>query len=126
MLMPGLTALIVALLIALVFSLFLNQASPWGSAFWFFLLVFLGAWAIGSWAAPVGPAWMGVPWVPFLLGGLAIALLITAVAEPRGRPMVREPVTEPETEAAATALGIFFWVLIAFLVILIAFGGYYW
>lgn len=117
-----LTALIIGLLLAAIFSLFLDRVGPWGGFFWFFLLIFLGAWAVGSWATPVGPMWLGVSWVPFVFGALAIALLLAAISEPRPRTVVVEPGAEPEAEAAAT-VGFFFWLLVLLLLVVIVAGA---
>lgn len=118
-------ALIFALLMAAVFGLGFGRVGPWGGVFWFFLVVFLGAWAIGTWTVPVGPVVWGVPWAPFLVGALAVALLLAAIAEPAPRqPRGGSPgELESELEAQRT-LGAFFWVFLLILILVVAFGSF--
>lgn len=124
MFFPGFfTALVVAILLAAVFSLFLDRRGPWGGVVWFFLLIFLAAWAAGTWVTPVGPVWMGVSWVPFFIGALAVALLLAALSEPRPRTAAAEARTDVEAEEAQ-AVGFFFWLLILLLVVLIVLGAF--
>lgn len=115
-------ALLIGLALALVFAYGFGRTGPWGGFVWFFLVVFLGAWAIGLWVEPVGPPLWGVAWVPILIGALLIALLIAAIppAEPAPRrAAATDPVADVETAAAASAIGLFFWVLLMALVLVI-------
>lgn len=113
---------IVALLIALLLSLALGLGLGWerpgaragiGSVIFLFVILFLITWAIGTWARPLGPAIWGVYWLPFLIGGVLIALLLAAVVPP-GKPRTRrEAIEKAEMQTGAEAvLGAFFWVLI--------------
>lgn len=113
-------ALLVAVLMAGLFGLVLRRPGPWGGVFWMFLVVFLVAWAVGMWVPPVGPLWMGVSWVPFLIAALVVTLLIAAAAEPREPATVAEA---EEAEAAAVAAGVLFWSMLLVLVVLVIAGG---
>ena len=93
-----------------------------GGFLWLFLVIFLGAWAVGLWAEPVGPVAWGVAWFPILFAALIIGLIIAAIPEPGAR--LTEPAPADEAEAAAAGVGLFFWLLIALLVVAIMFG--YW
>lgn len=116
----------VALIIAFVLSMLLVAALGWeypnrSGLFPSFLVLFLLLlgliWAGGVWVQPIGPTIYHIPWLGFLVIGLIATLLIVALIPPRRR--VREvPVSEPET-AAGAALGIFFWILMLFLAIVI-------
>ena len=115
-------ALVMGLLIAAVFAYGLRRPGPWGGFLWLFLVVFLGAWAVGLWVEPVGPAVWGVAWFPIVFGALIIALIVAAIPEPGIR--LRETPPPDEAEAAAAGVGLLFWLLIALLVVVIGFGDW--
>lgn len=117
-----LAALFIALVLVALFSFGFGRPGPWGGFLWFFLVVFLGAWAIGLWAEPVGPAAWGVAWVPILFGALLLALLIAAIP-PTGTAPAAAPEPDVGTAAVVGALGVFFWALLVglLLAILLAF-----
>ena len=75
-------ALVIGGAIAWVWSLAFNTHGPWDSFIWFFALIFLFSWGGGIWIAPFGPMGWGVAWLPFLVMGLFMALLLSA-ATPR-------------------------------------------
>ena len=113
---------ILAFFIALLLSLALGLGLGWerpgaragiGSVVFLFVILFLITWAVGSWARPFGPAIWGVYWVPFLIGGILIALLLAAVVPP-GKPRNRrEAIEKAEMQTGAEAvLGAFFWVMV--------------
>ena len=102
-------ALLLAFVLAIVFALGFGRAGPWGGFLWFFLIIFLGAWAIGLWATPVGPPLWGVSWVPILFGALLLALLLAAIPP---YDTSRAPEAPPNMAGAAAALGVFFWALL--------------
>ena len=107
-------ALVIGLVVVAIFSYGLRRPGPWGGFLWFFLLVFLGAWAIGVWAEPVGPVAWGVAWVPILLAAVLIALVVAAMPPIEARPV------EPVETAAPPSIGAFFWLLVFFLVVIVA------
>ena len=106
--------LIIALGVVGIFSVGFRRPGPWGIV-WFFLLVFLGAWAFGSWVQPVGPVAWGVAWVPILIAAVLIALIVAAVPpiDRRTTPAGGEPST-------ASGAGTFFWLLVILLLIVVA------
>lgn len=130
--------LLFALVIALFLSLILVAAIGWrhpargGSGpavFFLFLIIFLVAWAGGAWMEPFGPVLWGGYWLPFLLIGLFVALILAAVTpgEPRrrraasGLPSEMERAArQEETAAGAVLFGVFFWVLLIVALIAIA------
>jgi len=119
-------ALVLALLLAWIFQAAFGTRGPGDRFIWFFLIIFLFAWAGGVWIAPIGPMWWGVSWIPVLATGIFIALLLTAAAPgtPRNR---REARTQAATEdTVAAALGIFFWILVVLLVLSIIGRYLYW
>jgi hypothetical protein len=112
-------AFIFGLLLALLFSYGFGRPGPWGGFLWFFLVVFLAAWAVGLWVEPVGPVLWGAAWVPIFFGALFVALLVAAMPPLPGRPA---EVAEPEAPATAAALGLFFWLMMAVVVLAIIFA----
>ena len=84
------------------------------SAFFLFVFVLLGVWAAYLWVPPMGPVVGDVAWLPLLIVGLAVALLIAAAVPPASRRV--EVVTpEPPTVPAAEVFGLFFWVTVILL-----------
>lgn len=94
---------------------------------WLFLIIFLGIWAGGIWLKPFGPTLWGIHWPAFLLVGLFMVLLLIVYLPrrgPRGRletlNMLDRIEGEKELqEVTYITLGIFFWLLLAVLVIVI-------
>jgi hypothetical protein len=115
---------IIAFLITLFFRFLLQTTGPWGSFWAFFTIILLAVIAANVWISPMGPYFFeNIFWAPPLAVGLLIALLLAATTP---SPVMRSK-TDAEKEiareeAAAVALGTFFWFLIVFLVILILVG----
>lgn len=116
-----LTALIIAslLMLPLYFS---GRVGPWNGWLWFALVLFLFTWAGGAWVGPYGPTLLGFTWLAFLFFGLIFALLMSSAVPPKRRRPKRQvaELTQAEKEEAAVAamtLGLFFWVLVAGLVL---------
>lgn len=115
-------ALFIGLGIAWIFGLALGTRGPWNSFFWFFCVIFLFSWGGGVWLTPFGPTGWGVAWMPFLVMGFFITLLLS-VATPRSARSLRAT-NDKATDAAylkeqaagtkgtESALDAFFWILI--------------
>jgi hypothetical protein len=124
-------ALVIALVLTLILVPLMGWRRPgyeadWSTAVFVFLLLFLFAWAGGVWLTPFGPTLFNVYWLPFVVVALAYALLLLAAAPPRfpgkrSRGTVSNASVEAEREeVAATAFGLFFWVLAVALIIALA------
>jgi hypothetical protein len=117
-------ALVIAFLIFVVFLHGFRRVGPFGGVLWFFLIVLFASWAGGVWVRPVGPMLWGVYWVPFLVVGLMVALLLAASSPPRppGKPSktIDEEKRKREAEVLGVSLSVFFWVMLVFLVIAIS------
>jgi len=103
-----------------------NRDAAGPSMLFLFLILLFVMWAGGAWIPLWGPVWFGAPWLTLLLIGLAVALLILALAAPAAEtpPAQPEAIREKEDAVAVGAVfGIFFWVLIAGLLIAVI-GGY--
>ena len=116
-------ALVIALLFVILFAIVFRYRGPWNSMLWFFLIVLLATWAGGVWLTPVGPAVRGFHWMPFLMTGLIVSLLLAAATVPTKEKPTIELIDEKERRAkrraAGTALGIAFWVLSILLLVAI-------
>lgn len=133
------SALILALLFTMVFSLGFRNRGPWGSFWTFFLILFLSIWAASFWVSPAGPVYWGIAWVPLFFVGLLLALLLAA-AIPPSRPVRRakrmnavkpHPNPDPDMddarittdeEPALIALSAFFWIMLVVLAVAVIIG----
>lgn len=118
-------ALAVGLVLTLVFAVGLRRRGPWASVVLFFLIVFLGSWAAGVWVGPRGPALWGVHWLPALMFGLALALLLAAAfpaAPPRRSRREQIELERKGAAPAVVAIDAFFVVLLVLLVAFVLFG----
>jgi hypothetical protein len=142
------TFFIVLFIVLLVGGLFaaIGARGPWPGMIWFFLILFIGTWTLGTWVRPIGPMIWNVPWLTFLMGAILIALLIAA-ATPRhgGRsrlgshdesPLEGDSATtsavgthhhlprDPgDATTVATALGVFFWIFVLVAIALFVIGS---
>ena len=113
-------ALIITLLLVALFAAVFRIRGPWNSLLWFFLVVLLVTWAGGVWLSPMGPAVGGTYFLPFLLAGFVVALLLAATTTPLPKEgetveFVDEKERRARRWAAGTALGISFWLLLLLL-----------
>jgi hypothetical protein len=108
-------ALFAALILSAIFAVGFRKAGPWENIFSHFMLIFLISWAGGVWLSPVGPPLWSAYWLPFLLVGLVVALLLAAVPLGRKRESTVELVDvkreKKEEKAALLVMGTFFWIL---------------
>jgi hypothetical protein len=84
------------------------------------LILFLATWAGGVWAKPFGPSLWGVSWLPFILAGLMIVLILVVSAPkqpPKDRYETIEMLDRIEREKKLDhftylSLSLFFWILL--------------
>jgi hypothetical protein len=114
-------ALLVSLVLSTVFIAAFRKRGPWGASI-FFAVVFLAAWAGGLWFPPLGPPMGGVYWLPFLIVGLIFALLLAAAVSPMPPDTTIQLLEKGEKggqEKKSMVLGIYFWLMVFALVVLI-------
>lgn len=116
-------ALVVALILVILFAVIFNIRPPGFGVAAFFVIVFLASWAGGIWLTPLGPVHRGSYWLPFLLVGLMVALLLAAVRTPPPKESSVELVDRRKQKArrwaAVTTVSIFFWILVGLLLVAI-------
>ena len=116
-------ALGTAVILSLIFVLGFGRKRGRSSVLIFFILILLASWAGGVWLTPIGPTLWEVYWLPFLVVGLIVALVLAAVAAPpprRSSVELVEPMEEEvDKKAAYWVMGIFFWSLIVVLIVAI-------
>ena len=114
--------LITLVLTALFFYGF-RRTGPWGSFWTFLLIVFLSVLLADIWLTPMGPVWWGAAWIDLIFIGLLVALILAAASPTSGtRATSVDTATKADYSGAAIAVGIFFWLLVIFLVVAIAAG----
>jgi hypothetical protein len=119
-----LLAIITGVIFTALFAPGFRRSGEWASLLAFFTILFLAAWAGGVWIVPVGPSIGEVFWLPFLLTGMVIALLIAVLTPPRyPRSSYGEAVREEQADRSAAAILRFsFWALLLLLIAAIAAG----
>lgn len=125
MIVDFLIAFLIALVITWFFSVAVGTTGPW-SGFWvFFLLILLFSWTMGLWVRPMGPALWGVYWLPYVVFGVVLALVIAAATPLDDRPRrgSRVPRSETPEEAAVAgtvvAVSMFLWIALVVMAVAI-------
>ncbi len=116
-----LLALIIAMLLSVTLIALFGRSRPGGEGFWasfffFFMILFLATWAGGTWLVPFGPVAWGFVWLPYLVVGLVIALLL-AVLLPSAKGRRRS--AEARAAASAGVMNGFFWALLLLLAVMV-------
>ena len=123
MILEILSAFIIALILVALFVFGLGRLGPWGSFWSFLLIVFLGSLLAILFIPPIGPVWYGIAWIDILMVALLFGLLLAAAPTSK---MVKGEKKERGEENPKTKkfqpLGLFFWLLLTFFVILIVIG----
>lgn len=128
----GFTEIVLIFVVAFLLALLLVGALGWrgvgDEALWpavtfILLILFPALWVAHLWLQPAGPELIGVYWLPLLVVGVIVILMLAATRPPRPRAPVIEVGGEPPPPSATeTAYGMFFWLLLILLVIAIIAG----
>lgn len=111
--------------ITLFFSYFLKKRGPWGSFWASFFIILLSVFAADIWIGPVGPFFYeNIYWVPPLIVGLLIALLLAATTP---SPQIKRELEKRQNEIeqrreVMLTTGIFFWFLFIFMLLIVIVG----
>ncbi|HYF67409.1 MAG TPA: hypothetical protein VD884_04700 [Ohtaekwangia sp.] len=124
-----LAALTIALLLTILSVFVFKRSGPWGTAWSFFLVLFLGLWALSLYVRAIGPVYWGVSWLPIVFGGIMLSILLIAVMPDASH--LRDDVNREKKAGRPTDIrpdlpipkaGRFFWILIILFVIAILIG----
>ena len=93
-------ALMMALALTGIFTATVKRRGPWELWWGFLLVIFLGIWAGGLWFNPVivGPAWLTISWLPALLIGIFLAILLAATTPSQPPRTRREQIAQEQAE----------------------------
>jgi apolipoprotein N-acyltransferase len=69
----------IALIITVIAALIFKRTGPWGTAWAFFLFLFLVLWMVSIYLRNVGPVYWGIAWLPLLLSAVLPALLLANI-----------------------------------------------
>lgn len=116
--------LILSILIVLFFMLIFNVRGPWGSFWTYFLIIFFSIWIADIWLRPIGPYWGDVYWLPPLIAGLLVAFVLAAAtpSTSKARKTLIKEEQKNLDEPATVAVGVFFWLTLLILIILVIIG----
>jgi hypothetical protein len=128
-------AIVVAIILSVVLVNLIGWRHPsqekagWPSGLFVFFVVTLVALAGGAWLAPREPGPWYEHWWPVLAAGVAVGLLLLAMVPPAPRrlpPRKTEDaeviVDEMRTVHKRALFGVFFWILVAALVVIVVLG----
>ena len=120
-------AVCISLLLSGLFVLVTRNRSGKTGSLWLFLIIFLATWAGGIWLKPFGPSLWGIHWLGFLVAGLFVSIILV-ITTPNRAPKGRRETLDILEKVARNreldqitylTLGVFFWILLAFLIIAI-------
>ena len=69
-------SLLVAVVLCGLFVLLIRKKEARRGFYLLFVIIFLATWAGGVWGGHLGPRTWGIYWVPYVLAGLAITILL--------------------------------------------------
>lgn len=125
-----LLAVVLAALFFTTISLFVfHSRGPWGSYWSSFLLMFLGIWAAQVWIEPIGPVWAGVAWLPLLLAGVYLSVLLIPVGpapqdqpEQQNETMQKQHIKQRKEDWTFRVLNASFWLMLLLFVLVVVLG----
>lgn len=90
-----------AAVLTVVFAVVLRRVGPFRHRWPFFVIVWLTSWAAGAWTTPFGLGMWGVYWLPFVLAGSVVALILAGLGHADVGPPPADPAerNEPPVEA---------------------------
>jgi hypothetical protein len=92
-------ALLIAVLLTFGIVAITGMRRPWTGLLPLMLIILLASWAGGIWITPFGPLLWGITWLPFLLSGLIVALIVAAAGMPEKRESTVELVDPQQRQA---------------------------
>lgn len=116
-------ALLISSFLTIISVFLLRKKGPWGSAWTFFLVVFLTLWAVSIYLAPVGPTYQGVAWAPLIIAGILLTFLLLA-SMPGANEWRDESIKSehPSKKVSQGKAGRLFWIFIFLLALAVMIG----
>jgi K+-sensing histidine kinase KdpD len=107
-------ALAIALLLTGLFAMLFRGMRMGNGLLFFLLILFLATWSGGLWIGPFGPTLLNVFWLPFLLVGLLISLLMVIFITPVSpqQPLDETRMQTSPNAPAVIVIDALFWILI--------------
>ena len=107
-------ALVIALVLTGLFAMLFRGMRMGNGLLLFLLILFLATWTGGLWIGPFGPTLLNVYWLPFLLVGLLITLLMIVfiAPEPPARTLDEARMQARSDVQAVVVVDFLFWVLL--------------
>jgi amino acid transporter len=121
------SALVVSVVITVI-AVVAGRKGPWGTAWTFFLILFLSLWIVSIYIRSVGPVYLGIAWVPIIIAGILLAVLLAAAIPDTNRDQsLRDTQSSKvsqadEQDVRNTSVGRFFWILILLMITAIIIG----
>jgi hypothetical protein len=121
-------ALFLALIVTSLAVAAFRRRGPWGSAWTFFLFMFLALWTSTIYVRHIGPVYYGIAWMPlfFLAIILSVLLIVPGANEWRDESIKDNTPAKDQpprrTEAPAPPARTLFWVITFLLIVAIILG----
>ena len=113
-------------------SLFVfRHRGPWGSYWSSLVIMMLGLWAAQVWIEPMGPVYGGVAWLPLLLAGIYLSVLLMPTESPHqeydplGRPenkLQKARAQQRKEDQTFRVLNASFWLLLLVFAVIVVLG----
>ena len=125
-----LLAVVLAALFFTSVSLFaFRHRGPWGSYWSSFVIMMLGLWAAQVWLEPMGLIYGGVAWLPILLAGIYLSVMLIPIGPAHQDPAGQREEVSREAHAkqrkedrAFRVLNASFWLLLLVFALMVIVG----
>lgn len=111
-------ALVVATVVTLFAAFVLKSRGPWGTAWSLFAFLFLALWTVSLYVRTIGPAYLGIYWLPVIFVGVLLMILLLSIPAAAVNENAKEDLTRPSSGRMSK----FFWILMGIFVFAIILG----
>lgn len=106
-----------------------RHRGPWGSYWSSLVIILLGLWAAQVWIEPMGPVYGGVAWLPLLLAGIYLSVLLMPAGpihrhqpDPQEKVFRQQQAKQQKEDQAFRVLNASFWLLLLGFAVMIVLG----